>query len=243
MPEGHCANCDTAFVESARFCSHCGQGTGTRRISFGDVTRDLVQANSSFERGPLAFSWALLTRPGNVAREYVEGKRRRHYGPFTTLAVIVGITALAFNLSGFRVLSHDGLAQAPTHLLEHHFNLLLLAQLPLLGGACALLFRGAALTLPEHMVLVAYALCVRAAFLVLVGLVAYLVSTTAPGLAAIYAYWVAWYVYFGWAASQFYAGPRLHSWIRGAAAAALGHAIIAAAVRAGSAAYVSWVRS
>jgi hypothetical protein len=202
-----------------------------------------VQANSSFERGPLAFSWALLARPGNVAREYVEGKRRRHYGPFTTLAVIVGITALAFNLSGFRVLSHDGLPQAPTHLLEHHFNLLLLAQLPLLGGACALLFRGAALTLPEHMVLVAYALCVRAAFLVLVGGVAYLVSATAPGLIAVYTYWVGWYVYFGWAASQFYAGPRLVTWIRGAAAAALGHLIIAVAVRAGSAAYESLVRS
>jgi uncharacterized protein DUF3667 len=243
MPEGHCANCDTAFVESARFCSHCGQGTGTKRISFGDVTRDLVQANSSFERGPLAFSCALLTRPGNVAREYVEGKRRRHYGPFATLAVIVGITALAFNLSGYRVLFHDGLPPAPTSLLEHHFNLVLLAQLPLLGGACAVLFRGAALTLPEHMVLVAYALCVRAAFLALVGAVAWLASTHAPGLGYVYAYWVAWYVYFGWAASQFYAGPRLHTWIRGAAAAALARVATSAALWAGSAAYESLVRS
>lgn len=236
-------NCETALSESARFCSHCGQGTGTRRLSFGDVTRELSHAIASVERGPLAFGWALLTQPGRVAREYVEGKRRRYYGPFTTLTVIVGITALAINLSGYRVLSHDGLPPAPTYLLEHHFNLVLLAQLPLLGGACAVLFRDAALTLPEHMVLVAYALCVRASFLALVGGLAYLASTTAPGLGYVYAYWVAWYVYFGWAASQFYAGSRLRSWIRGTAAAALGHAITVASLWAGSAAYQALIRT
>jgi hypothetical protein len=193
------------------------------------------------ERGPLVFAWALLTRPGSVAREYVEGKRRRHYGPFATLAVLVGVTALAVNLSGFQILSHDGLPSAPTDLLQRHFNLLLLVQLPLLGGACAVLFRGARLTLPEHMVLAAYALSVRAVFLALVGPVAHLASSTAPGLGQVYAFWAAWYVYFGWAASQFYAGPRMRSWIQGAVAAAIGHAAIIGALFAGSAAYEALV--
>ena len=196
----------------------------------------------NLERGLLAFGWALLSRPGGVAREYVDGKRRRHYGPFTTLAVIVGVTALTINLSRYQVLSQDGLPPAPTDLLEHHFNLLLLLQLPLLGGACALLFRAARLTLPEHMVLAAYALCVRAAFLALVGPAAYLASTSAPGLGYVYAYWAAWYVYFGWAASQFYTGSPLRSWIRGAAAAVLGHAAIIALLFAGSSAYEALVR-
>ena len=44
---------------------------------------------------------ALITRPGAVAREYVEGKRRRHYGPFATLAVLVGLAALAVNVADF----------------------------------------------------------------------------------------------------------------------------------------------
>jgi Protein of unknown function (DUF3667) len=178
-----------------------------------------------------------LTRPGSVAREYVEGKRRRHYGPFATLAVLVGVTALAVNLSGFQILSQDGLPSAPTDLLQRHFNLLLLVQLPLLGGACAVLFRGARLTLSEHMVLAAYALSVRAVFLALVAPLAYLMSTSGPRLGQVYAFWAAWYVYFGWAASQFYAGPRIQSWIRGAVAAAIAHVAIIAALVAGSAAY------
>jgi hypothetical protein len=57
----------------------------------------------------------------------------------------------------------------------------------------------------------------------------------------VYAFWAAWYVYFGWAASQFYAGSRMRSWIRGAVAAAIGHAAIIAALFAGSAAYESLV--
>ncbi|MDR3451886.1 MAG: DUF3667 domain-containing protein [Rhodoferax sp.] len=203
--------------------------------------RDLMHTFVNLERGPLTFAWALLTRPGHVAREYVEGRRRRHYGPFATLAVLVGLTALAVNWSGFQILSHDGLPSAPTNLLQRHFNLLLLAQLPLLGAICAALFRGAGLRLPEHMVLVAYVLCVRAVFLALVVPVSYLTSTHAPGLGFVFAFWAAWYLYFGWAASQSYAGPRMRSWIRGAVAAAIGHALIIAALVAGSAAYESLV--
>jgi len=46
-------------------------------------------------------------------------------------------------------------------------------------------------------------------------------------------------VYFGWAASQFYHGPRVLSWIRGAIAAAIAHATIIAAMLAWNAAYVT----
>lgn len=223
--------------ESARFCARCGQRSDTARLSFGDIARELMHAFVNVERGPLTFAWALLTRPGGVAREYVEGKRRRHYGPFATLAVLVGVTALAVNVSGFQVLSHDGLPPGPADLLQRHFNLLLLVQLPMLGVACAALFRGARLTLPEHMVLVAYTLSVRAVFLALVAPAAYLASTTEPQLGYVYAFWVAWYFYFGWAASQFYPGPRAWSWIRGAVAAAIEHAAVFAMMFAGTAAF------
>jgi hypothetical protein len=179
----------------------------------------------------------LLTRPGGVAREYVEGKRRRHYGPFATLAVIVGVTALEINASGFQVLAHDWLPSRPADLLQQHFNLLLLAQLPLLGGVCALVFRRASLTWPEHMVLVGYALSMRAAVVALSVPVAYLTASAAPELWQVFGFWVAWYVYFGWAASQFYAGHRVVSWVRGSLTAAIGHLAIMLILLGGSAAY------
>jgi hypothetical protein len=236
MPEGRCLNCDSAFESPAIFCPRCAQRTDTGRISLRDVGRDLLQTFVNVERGPLAFAWALLRRPGTVAREYVEGKRRRHYGPFATLVVLVGLTALAINWTGFQVLSNDGLPPGPTSLLQRHFNLLLLVQLPLQGAACAALFRAARLTWPEHMVLAAYTLGVRAVFIALLAPFASFAGA-APGPASTYAFWAAWYLYFGWAASQFYDGPRRLSWLRGALAAALTHLAVIALLFVGSAAY------
>lgn len=223
MDQRPCLNCNTPLASGARFCAQCGQRADTARLRLGDMLRELLQRFADIERGPLVFARALLTRPGAVAREYVEGRRRRHYGPFATLAVVVGVTALALNLSGFQLLAQDGLPAAPADLMQRHFNLLLLVQLPLLGGACALVFYRARLTWAEHMALVAYTLSVRAVAIALVAPLAVIASRNAPTFTETALAWVLWYVYFGWAASQFYVGPRLRSSVRGIAAAALGH--------------------
>jgi hypothetical protein len=237
MPDAHgpkCLNCEAKIVVQARFCTRCGQRTDTARLSLADIVRDLMHAFVNIERSPPAFAWALLTRPGGVAREYVDGKRRRYFGPFATLAVLVGVTALVVNLSGYRVLAHDGLATAPADLLQRHINLVLLAQLPLLGVSCTLVFRRAQLNLFEHMALVAYALIVRAAILALLVLIEYFTSAAAPKLGFVFAYWAIWYLYFGWAASQFYSGARLRTWIEGIASALLAHGATVVLLLAGS---------
>ena len=236
--ERRCLNCETALPPSARFCAACGQRTDTGRLTLADIARDLMQRFVDVERGAFAFAWSLLVRPGRVAREYIEGRRRRHYGPFATLVVLVGVTALAINVSGFQVLSQDGLPPGPTDLLQRHFNVLLLVQVPLIGGACALLFRYARRTWAEHMVLAAYTLSVRAVVIAIIGACS-LLWKLEPGSTATFGFWVVWYVYFGWAASQFYDGPRASSWLRGAAAAALAHGAIMAMLSALGAAYVA----
>ncbi len=236
MADHRCLNCESTFPAPARFCPHCSQRTDTARLSFADMTRDLLHAFVNVERGPLVFAWALLTRPGGIAREYIEGRRRRHYGPFATLVVLVGLTALALNLSGFQALTQE-VSNAPAAVLHRHFNLVLLVQLPLLGAACALVFRAAHLTLPEHMVLVAYTLGMRAVALTLIMPIALLNSNSAPTFWQTSAFWAVWYVYFGWAASQFYRGARWRTWLRGMLVAAMGHALIIGILVAGSAAY------
>ena len=171
----------------------------------------------------------------------MDGKRRRHFGPFATLLALVGLAALAINVSGFQVLSHDGLTTRPTELLQRHFNLLLLVQVPLLAASCRLVFRNEHLRVPEHMVLSAYTTGVRAIFLAVVAPLSMATSNT-PATALVYAFWGAWYVYFGWAASQFYlVGRGSAAWARGIVAAALGHAGIICALFVGDAAYQAFL--
>ena len=87
------------------------------------------------------------------------------------------------------------------------------------------------------MVLVAYTLGVRAVALTAIVPIALLTSTTAPTFWQNSAFWAAWYLYFGWSASQFYTGARWRSWLRGMLAAAIGHALIIGILVGGSAAY------
>jgi hypothetical protein len=85
---------------------------------------------------------------------------------------------------------------------------------------------------------VAYALSVRAVVIALGIPFSY--ATTGghgPSETSVLAYWAAWYVYFGWVASQFYVGNRVELWIRGTAAAALAHATIMAIIFAATSAY------
>jgi hypothetical protein len=233
----HCRNCDTMLHQSWRFCPNCGQRGDAARLSFADIKREISYSFANVERSLLSFAWALLIRPGQVAHEYVQGKRKRYYGPFATLFVLVGVTALAVNALDYRMLAQDQLPHLHSAFMRQHVNHVLLAQLPVMGVVCAVLFRSAGLLLPEHMVMVAYSLTVRAAFVALVAPLSWLASNAAPSAYTVYAFWLGWYVYFGWVASQFYEGSRVWSWIRGVAAAAIGHGIIVFLLMTGSAAY------
>jgi len=219
-----CLNCQTTLLAGSRFCAHCGQRADIARLSFKELIREFLHAFDTRERGPLSFSWALFTQPGVVAREYVEGMRRRYYGPFGTLATVIGLTALVLQVTGFRALAQDGLADEAVRFLERHFNLLLLVQMPLLGVFASILFRGTGRTLPEHMALAAYALSVRATALLLLTLVAWSQALHAPSLPQAYAFWAVWYAYYGWAASQFYRGSRALLWFKGMVTAIVAHA-------------------
>lgn len=225
MPDRACLNCTAVLADAVRYCPQCGQRSDTTRLSFTDMLRELMRADSVVERSPLQFARALLLRPGRTAREYVQGRRRRHYGPFATLAVLAGVSALAIRMSGFRALALEVTTGDAAALLYKHFDLLQLAQLPLLGVAAALLFRADGRRLPEHMALVAYALAVRAAGVALLVLLALPLEIRAPGPVHLTGFWAVWYLYFGWCASQFYDGPRWASALRGVAVAALGHAM------------------
>lgn len=237
MTDRHCLNCANAIGPAERFCPRCGQRTDTARLNMTDVVRDLMHSFVNIERSPLAFAWALLTRPGVVAREFVDGKRRRYYGPFATFTVLIGATALAVNVTGYQVLARDGFAPLATELLQRHFNLLQLVQLPLLGACSAIAFRCARLNLYEHMVLAAYTLSVRAALVLVVVPVSVITSTAAPSQASVYLFWAAWFVYFGWAAAQFYGVPRAASWAKGVAAAVAAYGALVLLIVSGNRVY------
>ena len=186
-----------------------------------EISHDIVHAITHADHSIFALVRALVTRPGHVAREYIAGQRKRHFGPWVFLLITVSLASaviLMTDVQWFKPYSQH----PAVDFLQQHINFVILLQMPLLAAFCALLFWRERLNYAEHLVLAAYASGLRQLYLALIEtpLLAVTEANTAdPRLAIVY--YGVWFGYFAFAASQFYPGNRLWSACKAIAAAAL----------------------
>jgi len=126
-----CANCSAPLALGQAFCGACGQAAHAgQRLTLREIGYELLHALVHVDRSVLVLLRDLVIRPGVVARDYVEGKRRLHYGPFAFLVVVVALATAAVAFSGFAVIT----TSAPNRVadfLQRHVNLVFFVQLPL----------------------------------------------------------------------------------------------------------------
>jgi len=226
-----CLNCGVPFAAGQHFCGACGQRTDVAaQLTMRDIGHDLAHAITHADHSVFALIRALVTRPGHVARDYVQGRRKRHFGPFAFLIITVGLASAVILISGVEWFSpfhhqHSG------EFLQRHINLVILLQAPLLAAFCAVLLRARSHGFADHLVLAAYATGFHALFIAVVEtpLWAWTHANTANPWLAI-GYFGIWFAYFAFAAAQFYPGNRLWSAIKGAAAAVLSQAVTIALI-------------
>ena len=219
LPERRCLECGLELQADQRFCCRCGQRTDLERLTLGEIGHEFVHALVHADRSAAALLRSLLLRPGVVAREYVLGKRRRYFGPFATLVILLGVATLLSELVGFESITSDAQLNALQNFINRHVNVVVFLQVPLLALLCSLLFRRDRFNLAEHTVLVAYTFCLRAILFIFFILPYAYFFHPSTGFVG-YLLWALWSVYFGVAAAQFYTGNRLASWFKGMVAAA-----------------------
>jgi hypothetical protein len=189
------------------------------------ISHDFIHAMTHVDHSIFALIKSLAYRPGHVAREYIDGKRKKYFGPFAFLVITVGLASFAVILSGaqfFSPVPDNSIA----NFLQQHINLVILAQIPLLAGVCALLFRGSHLHYAEHLVLVAYTSGFRVLFLGLVGVPVFYFAELAPiSRTTVPVYLGLWLIYFSVAAVQFYRGRAFWTIARAVIGAVLAQAI------------------
>ena len=82
----HCLNCNSPL--SGQYCPNCGQRSRSRLISIWELVRDafgdLFELDSRLWRTLVP----LITRPGKLTRDYLEGRRARFMPPFRTYLVL-----------------------------------------------------------------------------------------------------------------------------------------------------------
>jgi hypothetical protein len=237
VAENRCRNCDACFAEGHAFCAYCGQKLDVEKLSVRETLRD---AWLTMVRPVFVLVRALLVKPGYVARDYVEGKRKRFLGPYAFLFLIVGLASAAYVLSSVKVVYGKGMAlgtaspnnetlgavasDAAGDFFQQHVNIVILLDVPLLAAFSRLLFRKYGISFAEHLVLASYTSGMRSLFTTIVVIPGSLIVLRLTGTVSIYvaaASLLLWLAYFTFAMVQFSGDHRMVSGFKGTLAAVL----------------------
>lgn len=185
-----------------RFCPTCGQKTDTHRLNMGHIWHDVIHAFTHADKGFLYTLRELVIRPGIVAREYVSGKRRKYFNPFSFLFIVMGVYLIANSV--FKPYSPDETQlrrvqatmrtesqrqkyqkimqrrQNVGEFMNKHTNVVLFVSTPFIAFILWLLFRKRGMYYAEHLATMAYVNGVLSIFtIVIFGPLIYLTRGTA----------------------------------------------------------------
>lgn len=155
-----CLNCGNDIENN--FCSVCGQKTSTHRFSLKHfVIHDIIHGVFHLDKGFLFTIKELFTRPGHSIREYVQGKRVKHFNYFTLLLLIITVEYLIRNYSSGAI--HDQLGNESAigyyKIFEKYHKLVRLMSIPIWALITWLFFKKSKQTFLENIILNAYMTC------------------------------------------------------------------------------------
>ncbi len=91
-----CINCGETVENN--FCSHCGQRTNVKRITFREGWNDFWARIYGFDGMFPRTLRDLTLRPGKVAELFIEGNRARYYGPVGYFFLMVTLFLLVMSV-------------------------------------------------------------------------------------------------------------------------------------------------
>src|SRR5579859_4562106 len=128
-----CPNCGADFAVGNLYCGRCGQRMHIHRLTLHDIAHELLHLFVHVDNSALLLVGSLLRRPGLVALDYVQGKRKRYFGPFASLFVVVAAASAALAFTGLPT-TVAGSPNAVTTFVQTHINLVMFAEVPVLAA-------------------------------------------------------------------------------------------------------------
>jgi hypothetical protein len=197
-----CANCGGELT--AAYCANCGQHRrGSERLQVREIVARSCEHLFDFDSAFLGTLVGLFRRPGELCREYVQGRRKRYMNPF-------GYFVLSGTVSLFVSTVVGWFAGAPAdpeeEFIANHVLWIMLAMLVPLAFLWRRLFRRSGYNLAENYV---FALYVLAQFSWLETIVLLPLPYFVSDLVLAIVYVALWQAYVTYAATPFYGEPAL----------------------------------
>lgn len=153
-----CLNCNSVTENS--FCSICGQKTSTHRFSMKHfILHDFIHGVFHLDKGFLFTIKELFTRPGDSIREYIQGKRVKHFNYFTLLLIIIAVIHF---ISGYAKVKSIDLYQDKkvyegfAKIVKEYAKLIVLSWVPFYAVASYFIFKKSKQNYSENVVQTMY---------------------------------------------------------------------------------------
>lgn len=91
-----CLNCQNPLQPTHLFCCQCGQQATVHRLSSHDISHGLFHYFLHADRSVFGLLKGLATRPGVVAYDYIAGRRKHWFNPYTFFLLCVSIFVLIY---------------------------------------------------------------------------------------------------------------------------------------------------
>ena len=162
----NCKNCTTAL--KGKYCHRCGQPSDTLKLNFHYMWHDIQHGLLHFDKGIFFTTKELFTRPGDSIREFLAGKRVKHFKPLSMVIVLGTVYAfllhilhidLTANISVRDGAEASGNAIGAFNISEwiaSHYAISRLFSIPLLALATLTCFAKQGYNFVEYLVLAAY---------------------------------------------------------------------------------------
>jgi Protein of unknown function (DUF3667) len=98
MHSTHCLNCENPVTEQDKFCPHCGQKIHLHPITLGHIAHDGMHFFLHADKSIFTLVKKLAATTGVVAKEFIEGKRKKYFSPFNFFMIVAGLVVLSMSL-------------------------------------------------------------------------------------------------------------------------------------------------
>lgn len=178
-----CLNCNTE--NNSKFCKECGQSMSTHRLTVSHIIEEIVHYFTHADKGLFFIIKEMFIRPGVVIEEYIEGKRKKYFNPFTFLLLCSSISAYLFYKLNYysNITFQESAKNTPSEinhllvqtsqLMEKYGKLITILMLPLLAGIGKILYFKRSKNYAEHLTIQAFVLAQTSIINIIITLLAY----------------------------------------------------------------------
>lgn len=92
-----CKNCN--YNLDRNFCANCGQSSNIHDINFKSIVHEIQHSVFHVDNGILYTTKQLFVRPGHTIREYISGKRVKHFKPIAYILILSTIYTLLTSIT------------------------------------------------------------------------------------------------------------------------------------------------